>query len=204
MQETLAGTTDGLERAALAAMARSPTAFWVDSKSKILGHAGLGALDTVEGVLRNASASRSLVVLMIYNLPNRDCNAKASNGEICCARSSDGSCDYSGAAGRSCAPGLREYKDFYITPLADVLGRFHARLPIVVIIEPDSLGNVVTNLGQGGCSPSTVNAYKEGITFAVTAIARAAPTVAMYVDAGHGGWLGFVRTCGGSTPPRVV
>ena len=54
-----------------------------------------------------------------------------------------------------------------------------------------SLGNVVTNLGQGGCTHSTVEAYKVGITYAVTTIARRAPRVAMYVDAGHGGWLGF-------------
>ena len=63
--------------------------------------------------------------------------------------------------------------------------------PIVVIVEPDSLGNAVTNVNQNGCTPTTINAYKEGITFAVDTITAAAPNVALYIDAGHGGWLGF-------------
>ena len=75
-----------------------------------------------------------------------------------------------------------------MTPFADVLSRFHATVPIVVLIEPDSLGNVVTNAGSGACAPSVIDAYKRGIAYAVKAIAKAAPSVAMYVDAGHGGW----------------
>ena len=37
-----------------------------------------------------------LVVLIVYDLPNRDCHAKASNGEICCTYNSDGTCNYGG------------------------------------------------------------------------------------------------------------
>ena len=35
--------------------------------------------------------------------------------------------------------------------------------------------------------------YKEGITYAIHALARANPQAALYVDAGHGGWLGFEK-----------
>ena len=62
----------------------------------------------------------------------------------------------------------------YVTPFVEVLGRFHTTVPIVVLIEPDSLGNVVTNAGSGACAPSVVDAYKRGITLAVKAIAKAA------------------------------
>jgi hypothetical protein len=57
-------------------------AYWIDVMAKINGT----STHTVEGILRDAS-SRSppeLVVLIFYDLPNRDCHAKASNGEICC------------------------------------------------------------------------------------------------------------------------
>ena len=49
----------------------------MDAKAKIRGT----SVATVEGILRNASASRKLCVFILYNLPNRDCNAKASSGE---------------------------------------------------------------------------------------------------------------------------
>ena len=33
--------------------------------------------------------------------------------------------------------------------------------------------------------------YREGISFAVTTLAATAPHAALYLDAGHGGWMGF-------------
>jgi hypothetical protein len=57
-------------------------AYWIDVKAKIRGN----TTNTVEGILRDASTRSppELVVLIFYDLPNRDCHAKASNGEICC------------------------------------------------------------------------------------------------------------------------
>jgi cellulase/cellobiase CelA1 len=127
LRETLA-SADAAEAATLRKMAQAPSAFWVDSRAKIHG----GNIDTVEGILRNASTTRQLCVFMLYNLPNRDCNAKASGGELCCERSASGVCDDEQGAGRSCESGLAEYKNEYISPLATLFGRFHLRVPIVL------------------------------------------------------------------------
>jgi cellulose 1,4-beta-cellobiosidase len=84
---TLAHAETPAERAGLAAMARSPSAFWIDTSSRIRG---AHTLDTLEGVLANASATArlrgaavpQLCVFILYNLPHRDCHAQASRGEL--------------------------------------------------------------------------------------------------------------------------
>jgi len=78
-------------------------------------------------------------------------------------------------------------------------------VPIVLVIEPDSLPNLSTNQADPRCgNPATAKAYREGIAYAVKSIAEATTAVTMYLDAGHGGWLGwknnmedFVRTVSG-------
>ena len=42
-----------------------------------------------------------------------------------------------------------------------------------------------------GCSEEVARAYREGITHAVQRLAADAPHASLYLDAGHGGWLGF-------------
>lgn len=188
LQTTMPLAESESERTALRHMASTPSAFWVDRKAKIRGT----TVDTMEGLLLNNSrGAQQLVVFILYNLPNRDCNAKASDGEICCdGRGGGVACDRSSG---SCEAGLREYREDYIRPVARVLERFHSTMPIVLILEPDSLGNVVTNAGSEGCTEATLRAYREGIRFAAETLASTAPSVALYVDAGHGGWLGWIR-----------
>ena len=50
----------------------SPSSYWIDRKSVI---SGTGTTKTMEGILADAASSgtRKLVVLMVYDLPNRDC-----------------------------------------------------------------------------------------------------------------------------------
>ena len=52
-----------------------------------------GDISTLEGILHAASLEPDppLVVAIVYDLRNRDCAAKASNGEICCHYDEDGS-----------------------------------------------------------------------------------------------------------------
>jgi hypothetical protein len=45
----------------------------------------------------------------------------------------------------------------------------------------------------GGCTRQVANMYRDGIAYAVTALAAAAPDTALYVDAGHGGWVTSTR-----------
>ena len=42
-----------------------------------------------------------------------------------------------------------------------------------------------------GVGVATQNAYVEGIKYAIDAFAQRAPRAALYLDAGHGGWLGW-------------
>jgi len=171
-----------------------PSAFWIDNYGKIRGS---NRLDTLEGILQDAASKSDppLCVFIFYDLPNRDCNAKASNGEI-----SFGEQDVAEASEAA----LAIYRTRYVDPFVAVLGEY-PRVPVVIVIEPDSLGNVISNAGQHSCSAATVATYKLGVRYAVDALSGArghlaaggtvgasmgAP-IALYVDAAHGGWMGF-------------
>jgi cellulose 1,4-beta-cellobiosidase len=59
---------------------------------------------------------------------------------------------------------------------------------IALIIEPDSLPNLVTNANLQTCKDSA-SGYREGVAYALKQLNL--PNIAMYIDAGHGGWLGW-------------
>mmetsp|Transcript_68157 Transcript_68157/g.192569 ORF Transcript_68157/g.192569 Transcript_68157/m.192569 type:complete len:539 (-) Transcript_68157:230-1846(-) len=186
--ESSIATAEDEVKCTLESMRGVPSAFWLDSKAKILGKGS----NTMQGILQDA-ASKSppqLVVFIVYDLPNRDCHAKASNGEICCTYKEDGSCDYIKAG--DCSAGLDEYSSEYIDKIAGVLRHFEGLVPVVLVIEPDSLPNLSTNQADPRCgSSATMAAYRGGVSYAVQRIAQAAPSAAIYLDAGHGGWLGW-------------
>jgi cellulose 1,4-beta-cellobiosidase len=56
-----------------------------------------------------------------------------------------------------------------------------------LILEPDSLGNVVTNLAVPFCANAS-SGYLEGIAYSIAKFQL--PNVFLYVDAAHRGWLG--------------
>ena len=113
-----------------------------------------------------------LVVFVVYNMPGRDCGARASNGEI------------------SANAGLPAYENTYLQPLLAIV-RQYPKPRIVFLIEPDSLPNIATNQGVAACaSTATQAAYTKGIQYAITTISQKAPSVTMYLDAAHGGWYG--------------
>lgn len=101
---------------------------WIDSMSKI---------SSVEPILKAAKASGELPMFVIYDLPNRDCDALASNGEILCEDS-------------TCAGGLTTYKTQYIDKIVEIFKRY-PDVPVVAIIEPDSLPNLATNMSNPKC-----------------------------------------------------
>lgn len=181
-------TATGKAKSVMQEMMGISSAYWIDVKAKITGD----TTGSVEGILKDA-ASKSppqLVVFIVYDLPNRDCDAKASNGEICCYANADGTCNYDKTG--DCKEGIAEYKTTYIDPFAAVLKAHGGNVPIVLLIEPDSLGNLATNLGHPHCGNSaTVASYKTGIPYAVDTLTAACPKCALYIDGCHGGWLGW-------------
>jgi len=188
LEETIARTEDATIASNLEYMKSVPSAYWIDVKSKIQGN----STSDLRGILLDAASQNPvpLCVFLLYDLPNRDCNAHASRGEICCAYNSDGTCDYDNSG--DCTEGIEEYKTTYVDPYVAVLREFDGVVPIAVIVEPDSLPNFATNSDNPNCgNQGTQNAYTQGITYAVEQVAQHTDKVALYLDAAHGGWLGW-------------
>lgn len=60
-------------------------------------------------------------------------------------------------------------------------------------LEPDSLANLVTNLSVAKCA-NAASVYKSLTEYAISTLNL--PNVSMYLDAGHGGWLGWAANIG--------
>ncbi|KAL2867687.1 putative cellobiohydrolase [Aspergillus lucknowensis] len=163
---SLTGTQTSLKAAATAA-AEVPSFVWLDTAAKV---------PTMDEYLadiqaQNAAGANPPIAgqFVVYDLPDRDCAALASNGE------------YSIADG-----GVEHYKD-YIDSIREILVKY-SDVQVLLVIEPDSLANLVTNLNVAKCA-NAQSAYLECTNYAVTELNL--PNVAMYLDAGHAGWLGW-------------
>lgn len=110
----------------------------------------------------------NILGLVIYDLPGRDCAAKASNGEL--------------AVGE-----INRYKSEYIDPIVKLI-KAYPKTAFALLIEPDSLPNLVTNSDLQTCKDSA-QGYRDGVAYAIKNLNL--PNVIMYLDAGHGGWLGW-------------
>ncbi|EEY17006.1 endoglucanase-6B [Verticillium alfalfae VaMs.102] len=133
---------------------------------------GLGALDVAISAARaeqNQGGVEQIVGLVLYNLPNRDCSAGESAGEL---------------TGQD---GLRRYRDEYVNAWAERLSRA-SDLTFAVVIEPDAIGNMVTNQGIEACAVAKP-IQEEGIAYALKTLQL--PNVNLYLDVSHGGWLGW-------------
>ena len=184
-------SSTGIVQINLQKMRNISSAYWIDTKDKIIGK---NNTLTVEGILEDASQQVPIpiVTLIVYDLPNRDCHALASNGEICCTYKNDGRCDYE--ASGNCENGIDEYKTTYIDPLVKVISNYQERVPIALIIEPDSLPNLITNKGDPRCgNDATIQAYHTGISYTIEQLSIHAPRTTLYLDASHGGWLGWIN-----------
>ena len=133
-----------------------------------------GHLDAA--LAQQASTGRQTVIsVVVYDLPNRDCAALASNGELQVSQN-----------------GLARYKAEYVDPIAAILGDAKYRdLRIVTVVEPDSLPNLVTNLSNPKCAEAqSSGAYVQGIQYALDRL-HPIPNVYTYLDVAHSGWLGW-------------
>nr|4I5U_A Chain A, Chimeric cel6A [Humicola insolens] len=157
--------TDPALRAAASAAAEVPSFLWLDTLDKTpLMEQTLADIRTA-----NKNGGNYAGQFVVYDLPDRDCAALASNGE------------YSIADG-----GVAKYKN-YIDTIRQIVVEY-SDIRTLLVIEPDSLANLVTNLGTPKCA-NAQSAYLECINYAVTQLNL--PNVAMYLDAGHAGWLGW-------------
>ncbi|KAJ8062222.1 hypothetical protein OCU04_008774 [Sclerotinia nivalis] len=155
-----------------AAVAKVPTFFWLDTAAKV---PVMGTYLSNIRALNQAGANPPVAgTFVVYDLPDRDCAAAASNGE------------YSIANG-----GVANYKA-YIDSIVAIL-KTYSDTSVILIIEPDSLANLVTNLNVQKCANAQA-AYLECTEYAISNLNL--PNVSMYLDAGHAGWLGWSANIG--------
>ncbi|WP_327587399.1 glycoside hydrolase family 6 protein [Nonomuraea sp. NBC_00507] len=162
------------------AVANTSTAVWMDRIAAIAGSSSaMGLRAHLDEAVRQDAANGSApltIQVVVYNLPNRDCSALASSGELLIAQD-----------------GFNRYKSEYIDPIAAIFrDSKYANLRIVAIIEPDSLPNLVTNInsfekcreanGPGG--------YVDGVRYALNQL-EPITNVYSYIDAAHHAWLGW-------------
>ena len=121
---------------------------------------------------QKADGKPVITTFVIYDLPNRDCNAAASAGEL--PASPEGEARYQ-----------RDYIDVIAAAFAA-----HPDQRIAAILEPDSVGNLITNLENPKCQAAE-GIYKRGIAYAITKLSL--PNVFLYLDAAHSGWLGWPK-----------
>nr|AAB32942.1 exocellobiohydrolase [Phanerodontia chrysosporium] len=158
--------TDPTLSSKAASVANIPTFTWLDSVAKI---PDLGTYLASASALGKSTGTKQLVQIVIYDLPDRDCAAKASNGEFSIANN-----------------GQANYEN-YIDQIVAQIQQF-PDVRVVAVIEPDSLANLVTNLNVQKCANAKTT-YLACVNYALTNLAKVG--VYMYMDAGHAGWLGW-------------
>jgi cellulose 1,4-beta-cellobiosidase len=155
-------------------VANYPTFVWLDSIDAVNGTNGYPR--SLAGHLDQALAQGvNAIGIVVYDLPNRDCSALASNGELLIAND-----------------GLNIYKTQYIDVIYNVISQSkYSNLRIIMVIEPDSLPNLITNLSFAKCSEAqSTGAYVQGVQYAIGKLRSINNTYA-YVDVGHAAWLGW-------------
>ncbi|OQE27789.1 hypothetical protein PENSTE_c004G02567 [Penicillium steckii] len=157
----------GSAKAAASSAAQVPSFYWLDTADKVT------QMDDFLSDIKSKNAAGTnppnAGIFVVYDLPDRDCAALASNGE------------YSIADG-----GVAKYKT-YIDNIRTTLLKY-PDVQTILVIEPDSLANLVTNMAVSKCA-NAHDAYLECTNYAVTQLNL--DNVSMYLDAGHAGWLGW-------------
>ncbi|KAJ5671268.1 hypothetical protein N7507_000395 [Penicillium longicatenatum] len=148
-------------------VAKVPSFVWLDTAAKV---PTMGTyLADIQA--QNAAGANPPIagIFVVYDLPDRDCAALASNGEYSIADN-----------------GIANYKAYIDSIRAQIVK--YSDVQTILVIEPDSLANLVTNLNVAKCA-NAESAYLECVNYAL--IQLNLDNVAMYIDAGHAGWLGW-------------
>ncbi|CAI7866948.1 unnamed protein product, partial [Closterium sp. NIES-54] len=162
-------------KASVEAAMRATTREDVPFFASVADHPAAMWLDTIQGHLDAAAAQAGgnpiLMQFVIYDLPGRNCKAWSSNGEIP-------------------KGGLDMYKANYIDVAVARLINKAANVHLSLVIEPDSLPNIATNMGTNRCDATTEQEYTEGVAYAIAELSQI-PDTTLYLDSGFGGWLGW-------------
>jgi cellulose 1,4-beta-cellobiosidase len=194
----------------MSVVATYPTAVWLDRMAAIAGGSAnngrMSLQQHIQAALAQQKGTQPIVVeLVIYDLPDRDCAALASNGEISIAPNPP----------TQPLSGIQTYEQNYITPIFNILASFstNPNIRFVLVIEDDSLPNMITNTGLSFSLPNCIAAndgqsyptlsmngvYVQGIQYALNQF-HSLPNVYNYLDVGHHGWLGWPANLTAAVP----
>ena len=146
-------------------LTETPTAVWVESGSP------KGVRKEVRQLTREAARERTVPLLVLYNIPFRDCSQYSSGG----------------------ATSVAQYQDWI-----DGVARGIGRREVAIALEPDSIGIIpwYTTLDgvQEWCQPAEADAAtaaQDRFTMLRYAVDRltALPRTSVYLDGTHSGWL---------------
>src|SRR5215471_15383721 len=185
-----ADAAGGTLGAQMRVVGRQSTAVWMDRIAALKPPApAMGLADHLNAAVQQDAANGSApltIEVVVYDLPNRDCAALASNGELLIADN-----------------GLARYRSEYIDPMRAILADpAYRNLRIVLIVEPDSLPNLVTNtsgpqMSQKCVEAQQTGAYRDGVRYAVSQLSSL-PNTYLYLDIAHSGWLGWPNNFNGA------
>ena len=160
--------SEGRRRAAarIQSLVDTPTGVWVET-----GSAG-AAEKQVRRVTRQARARHTVPLLVLYNVPFRDCSQYSSGG----------------------ATSVEEYEDWIDEVVAGI-----GRREVAIALEPDSLGIIPWYTPTGAtepewCRPAEADAATAAsdrfvmLNYAVKRL-TALPRTSVYLDGTHSGWL---------------
>lgn len=141
----------------IAVMETVPQAVW------LAGGTPAQVSATVTSTLRQANRERALPVLVLYNIPGRDCGSYSAGG-------AQNTADY----------------ETWINAIASAISSQKA----LIMLEPDSLANLPSDCGYDptkvNIPQATADRYTQ-INYAVTTL-EAGPQTLVYIDAGNSHW----------------
>ncbi len=142
------------QAAAMSKLASEPMARWLTTDD---------SLQSLGSYLSEARQAKATPVLVIYNIPDRDCGSYSAGG----------------------ASSFDSYKQF-INKLAGLVGSDQA----ILIIEPDALAGIDENMndGQPCLTDHKRDQTYQAIRYATTTL-KAQKGVKAYIDAGNSAWV---------------
>lgn len=164
---TFLARKDTLNAARVRSLQRTGTFLWITSVYHI---SNIATTITDARAQQKRTGQQPIIGLVLYNLPDRDCSGGQSTGEFTTA-----------------SDGLNKYKAKFVDAFAVAISKA-PDLTFAIILEPDSLGNLITNQNIPFCARAK-SAYESGIAYAIAKLQQ--KNVFLYLDAAHGGWLGW-------------
>jgi len=156
-------------------LANTPSFVWIDRIAAIQGGTGsCASTGIIEHLDRAVAQGRNAIQIVVYDMPNRDCSASASNGELLIAND-----------------GVNRYKTEFIDPIVAVFKNYPS-LRIICILESDSIPNLITNLDVAKCQEAeSTGAYATCLQYGINQINSVGPNTYIYIDIAHSAWLGW-------------